>query len=133
MFYEHEAKEALASLSTAPNGQISLSVLRGLPVFGSAESGGATQDRVLGRRRPPRRWTRGEESGGDRLRSPARPGRRSGRRRPEHLEVTLAIFQLRSGMAQHGGGRDELTTSRLGAGSNEMMMMWVEHTAPRRP
>jgi hypothetical protein len=76
----------------------------GLTVFDSAESGGATQDRVLGRRRPRRRWTSGE-GGSERLWDPARPGRRSGRRRPEHLETTLAILSYGSGLRDGGGKR----------------------------
>lgn len=58
-------------------------------VSGSAESGGATQAMVLGRRRPHRGRRRSEEHGREEHRTLAKLG---GRRKPEQLEeATLAI------------------------------------------
>jgi hypothetical protein len=93
-------------------------VLSERTVFCSAESGGATQAMVPGRRRAHRERKRREDDGREQQRAPARLG---GRRRPEHLEEdTLAISshrlcfaaQAREGEGQKAAEQDHDSTSR---------------------
>ena len=80
-------------------------------VFCSAESGGATQARVPGRRRAHRERKRREEDGRGQQWAPARLG---GRRRPEHLEEATLAISLTACMLQLRLGRETTTPRAAG-------------------
>ena len=105
-------------------------------VFCSAESGGATQARVPGRRRAHRERKRREEDGRGQQRAPARFG---GRRTPEHLEDAALAISLAARMLQLRLEREkaaeqlrEPPESNPAPGGGGERMVWVASVAPRR-